>query len=29
MEKFYWEPSREDRIGIISGIFEEDGLPKE
>lgn len=26
MEKFYWEPTREDRIGIISGIFEEDGL---
>ena len=26
MEKFYWEPSREDRIGIVSGIFEEDGL---
>ena len=26
MEKFYWEPIREDRIGIVSGIFEEDGL---
>ncbi len=26
MEKFYWEPSRDDRIGIVSGIFEEDGL---
>lgn len=26
MEKFYWEPSREDRIGVVSGIFEEDGL---
>ena len=26
MEKFYWEPSREDRIGTVSGIFEEDGL---
>ena len=28
MEKFYWEPIREDRIGIVSGIFEEDGLSK-
>jgi hypothetical protein len=26
MEKFYWEPNREDCIGIISGIFEPDGL---
>lgn len=26
MEKFYWEPSREDKIGIVSGIFSEDGL---
>lgn len=26
MEKFYWEPNREDRIGIISGIFEPDEL---
>jgi len=26
MEKFYWEPSREDRIGIVSGIFAEDSL---
>jgi ribulose bisphosphate carboxylase small subunit len=22
MEKFYWEPDRSDRIGIVSGIFE-------
>jgi ribulose bisphosphate carboxylase small subunit len=22
MEKFYWEPSRDDRVGIVSGIFE-------
>ncbi|MBW4463923.1 MAG: AAA family ATPase [Pegethrix bostrychoides GSE-TBD4-15B] len=22
MEKFYWEPDREDRIGIVRGIFE-------
>lgn len=26
MEKFYWEPSRADRIGIVGGIFEPDGL---
>jgi ribulose bisphosphate carboxylase small subunit len=26
MDKFYWEPSTEDRIGIVTGIFEEDGL---
>jgi hypothetical protein len=25
MDKFYWEPNLEDRIGIISGIFEPDG----
>ncbi|HEY9611712.1 ribulose bisphosphate carboxylase small subunit [Allocoleopsis sp.] len=29
MEKFYWEPDREDRIGIVSGIFSEDGLPRQ
>jgi ribulose bisphosphate carboxylase small subunit len=28
MEKFYWEPNREDRLGIISGIFEPDGLTR-
>jgi ribulose bisphosphate carboxylase small subunit len=22
MDKFYWEPDRDDRIGIVSGIFE-------
>jgi ribulose bisphosphate carboxylase small subunit len=22
MEKFYWEPNRDDRVGIVSGIFE-------
>jgi ribulose bisphosphate carboxylase small subunit len=27
MDKFYWEPSLEDRIGIVAGIFEEDRLP--
>lgn len=26
MEKFYWEPSRSDRIGIVSGIFAFDGV---
>jgi ribulose bisphosphate carboxylase small subunit len=26
MEKFYWEPNRDDKIGIVSGIFSEDGL---
>ncbi|MGA9380032.1 MAG: ribulose bisphosphate carboxylase small subunit [Phormidium sp.] len=26
MEKFYWEPNREDKIGIVGGIFSEDGL---
>jgi ribulose bisphosphate carboxylase small subunit len=27
MEKFYWEPSHDDRIGVVTGIFEEDHLP--
>ncbi|MGB3291909.1 MAG: AAA family ATPase [Phormidesmis sp.] len=26
MQKFYWEPSYEDRFGIVSGMFAEDGL---
>lgn len=26
MEKFYWEPNREERIGIVSGIFKDDEL---
>lgn len=26
MEKFYWEPSRDDKVGIVGGIFSEDGL---
>ncbi|MFB2895288.1 ribulose bisphosphate carboxylase small subunit [Aerosakkonemataceae cyanobacterium BLCC-F50] len=26
MEKFYWEPNREDKIGIVGGIFSEDKL---
>ena len=28
MEKFYWEPNRDDKIGIVSGIFEADGMPQ-
>lgn len=26
MEKFYWEPIRDDKVGIVAGIFSEDGL---
>jgi hypothetical protein len=26
MEKFFWNPSREDKIGIVSGIFAPDSL---
>ncbi|NJO30339.1 MAG: AAA family ATPase [Richelia sp. SL_2_1] len=26
MDKFYWEPNRDDKIGIVGGIFSEDGL---
>ncbi|GAB1542181.1 hypothetical protein NUACC21_48550 [Scytonema sp. NUACC21] len=26
MEKFYWEPDRSDKVGIVGGIFSEDGL---
>ena len=26
MEKFYWEPEHDDKIGIVGGIFSEDGL---
>jgi ribulose bisphosphate carboxylase small subunit len=29
MEKFYWEPNRDDKIGIVNGIFAPDGLPKQ
>ncbi len=28
MEKFYWEPSRDDRIGIVQGIFSLDGVSR-
>ncbi len=26
MEKFYWETDRDDKVGIVGGIFAEDGL---
>jgi ribulose bisphosphate carboxylase small subunit len=26
MEKFYWQPSYEDRVGVVAGIFAPDGL---
>lgn len=29
MEKYYWNPTREDRIGICVGIFSDDGLTNE
>jgi ribulose bisphosphate carboxylase small subunit len=30
MDKFYWEPNRDDKVGIVGGIFAPDGLsPRE
>ncbi|PHT99342.1 Ribulose bisphosphate carboxylase/oxygenase activase 2, chloroplastic [Capsicum chinense] len=29
MEKFYWAPTREDRIGVCTGIFRTDNVPQE
>ncbi|XP_020583757.1 ribulose bisphosphate carboxylase/oxygenase activase, chloroplastic-like isoform X1 [Phalaenopsis equestris] len=29
MEKFYWAPTREDRIGVCDGIFRTDNVPKQ
>ncbi|KAK3442077.1 hypothetical protein EUGRSUZ_B02310 [Eucalyptus grandis] len=29
MEKFYWAPTREDRIGVCKGIFRSDNIPDE
>ncbi|OMO66400.1 ATPase, AAA-type, core [Corchorus capsularis] len=29
MEKFYWSPTREDRIGVCAGIFKADNVPRE
>ena len=26
MEKFYWAPTREDRVGVCTGIFQHDGV---
>lgn len=26
MEKFYWNPTREDRVGVCMGIFQDDGV---
>ncbi len=26
MQKFYWEPSHDDRLGIVGGMYAEDGL---
>lgn len=28
MEKYYWNPTREDRIGVCMGIFQEDKVRK-
>ena len=28
MDKFFWEPDRPDRVGIVSGIFEADGVQR-
>ena len=28
MEKYYWNPSREDRVGVCFGIFKDDDLTK-
>ncbi|MBD3883830.1 ribulose bisphosphate carboxylase small subunit [Phormidium tenue FACHB-886] len=28
MEKFFWEPNRDDRVGIVSGIFEADQVAR-
>jgi len=29
MEKFYWNPNRNDRIGICMGIFQPDNISRE
>ncbi len=28
MEKYYWSPTREDRIGVCMGIFQHDGVSR-
>ncbi|XP_057441919.1 ribulose bisphosphate carboxylase/oxygenase activase 2, chloroplastic [Lotus japonicus] len=29
MEKFYWAPTRDDRVGVCKGIFRTDNVPEE
>jgi ribulose bisphosphate carboxylase small subunit len=29
MDKFYWEPNRDDKIGIVGGIFEADEIQRQ
>ncbi|KAB8331548.1 AAA family ATPase [Scytonema tolypothrichoides VB-61278] len=29
MEKFYWDPDRDDKVGIVGGIFSEDRLSRQ
>ncbi|KAG5052978.1 hypothetical protein JHK87_005176 [Glycine soja] len=29
MEKFYWAPTRDDRVGVCNGIFRTDNVPKD
>ncbi|ARV59451.1 ribulose 1,5-bisphosphate carboxylase [Nostocales cyanobacterium HT-58-2] len=29
MEKFYWDPDRDDKVGIVGGIYSEDGLSRQ
>jgi ribulose bisphosphate carboxylase small subunit len=29
MDKFYWEPDRDDKIGIVGGIFEADAIQRQ
>ncbi|MBD2119680.1 ribulose bisphosphate carboxylase small subunit [Trichocoleus sp. FACHB-262] len=29
MDKFYWEPNRDDKIGIVGGIFEADAIQQQ
>jgi hypothetical protein len=28
MEKFYWAPTREDRVGVCTGIFQHDNVDR-
>jgi len=28
MEKYYWNPTREDRVGVCMGIFQDDGVTR-